>query len=369
MGKFAFLGDYFECADCVLFDAKVNHSSTDFSVAAETAHTLVQLRGSRTQESSQGTYASGLHRFVHFTETVLGKQPGTGLSRAKGEGVLPATVDLFMAWASSKYKVSTIKVTIASLVDWHKSKGIDHGFLQAPRVAELLRAIAANQGTEGIPKGKTGMSKGLLRLLLAWLDQQKQITPNMAEIYARDETWLILGFFGLLRRSELIELKMSDIKFYTTHFEVYIARSKNDRVGRGVNVVIAAESRDHIKLMRRVMSFHDKRNRQGASEEDKLLTKWDLDGFRLSNIPLSNGQALAERLKSYLRDLNEKDPRLALNPNSYGMHSLRRGGTVAAWEAGVEKEKLQAHGRWRSDAIKAYMTATLPIKLSVTSMM
>jgi hypothetical protein len=48
------------------------------------------------------------------------------------------------------------------------------------------------------------------------------------------------------------------------------------------------------------------------------------------------------------------------------MHSLRRGGTVAAWAGGMDIEKLKAHGRWRSDAIKAYLTASIEIKLSVT---
>jgi hypothetical protein len=39
---------------------------------------------------------------------------------------------------------------------------------------------------------------------------------------------------------------------------------------------------------------------------------------------------------------------------------------VAAWAGGMDIEKLKAHGRWRSDAIKASMTASLDIKLSVT---
>jgi hypothetical protein len=51
------------------------------------------------------------------------------------------------------------------------------------------------------------------------------------------------------------------------------------------------------------------------------------------------------------------------------MHSLRRGGTVAAWAAGMDKARLMAHGRWRSNAIKAYLTASLAIKLSVTQSM
>lgn len=63
-------------------------------------------------------------------------------------------------------------------------------------------------------------------------------------------------------------------------------------------------------------------------------------------------------------------PTIADNPSSYGMHSLRRGGVVAAWQAGVDIERLKAHGRWRSDAIiRSYMTGNTAIKLSVTRCM
>jgi hypothetical protein len=134
-------------------------------------------------------------------------------------------------------------------------------------------------------------------------------------------------------------------------------------------VVIVAKSIDHIKLQSRVKAFYDSRISQGASQDSPLLTTWDLDRYQLSSKGFSSGQALAERLRLYLRELKAKYPDLLLNPHSYGMHSLRRGGTVAAWEAGVDMEKLKAHGRWRSDAIQAYLTATVSIKLSITKVM
>ena len=97
--------------------------------------------------------------------------------------------------------------------------------------------------------------------------------------------------------------------------------------------------------------------------------QWDLDNYQLGFTKLGSGQALAQRLKLYLQQLKIRHPALSVNPNSYGMHSLRRGGVVAAWGAGVELKKIKAHGRWKSDAVRAYMQATLPIKLSVTQAM
>ena len=51
------------------------------------------------------------------------------------------------------------------------------------------------------------------------------------------------------------------------------------------------------------------------------------------------------------------------------MHNLRRGGVMAAWLAGVDYTKIKVHGRWRSDAIKAYLQTTVAIRLQVTEAM
>ena len=96
---------------------------------------------------------------------------------------------------------------------------------------------------------------------------------------------------------------------------------------------------------------------------------WDLNTLQLKKEGLANGEALASRLRKHLQDLLQIHPDLVVNPQSYGMHSLRRGGVLAAWQAGVDTEKIRAHGRWKSDAVRAYMTAERDIKLAVTLVM
>jgi hypothetical protein len=94
-----------------------------------------------------------------------------------------------------------------------------------------------------------------------------------------------------------------------------------------------------------------------------------LDSLSLSNNPIQTAETLNKRLKLYLTALVAKYPDLQVNPASYGMHGLRRGGVMAAWHAGVEVEKIKAHGRWKSDAIRAYMQTTRDMRLVVTSSM
>jgi integrase len=352
-----------------MLEAKIPKKVGDFSEASETAQTLVRLLGSRTKESSQGAYASAINRYLVFAQRVLNLEPAEALPSRPQETIPESWIELFVAWAGSRYKVSTIKVTLSALIEWHKSKCITPCTVSNPSINQLLGSIAAEQGPEGLPKGKTGMSKSLLRVLLALLREKATSNPRLAQIYQRDAAWLVLGYYGLLRRSELIALKMSDISFRRSHFEVFIRKSKNDKVGEGVGVCVVNVTKDGVSLVDRVEVAYHARLAQGAKPEDPFLTRWDMDLWTPSDAPLKNGQALAERLKTYLTEVNARYPSLATNPNSYGMHSLRRGGTVAAWAAGMDKARLMAHGRWRSNAIKAYLTASLAIKLSVTQSM
>jgi hypothetical protein len=43
------------------------------------------------------------------------------------------------------------------------------------------------------------------------------------------------------------------------------------------------------------------------------------------------------------------------DPTQYAGHSFRRGGTSALKLAGVADSIIQLHGRWRSDAYRAYI--------------
>lgn len=107
---------------------------------------------------------------------------------------------------------------------------------------------------------------------------------------------------------------------------------------------------------------------RGGSRGPFLVGR-DLDTLRQKKEGLANGEALASRLHKHLQDLLQIHPDLVVNSQSYGMHGLRRGGVLAAWQAGVDTEKLRAHGRWKSDAVRAYMTAGRDIKLAATSVM
>ena len=49
-----------------------------------------------------------------------------------------------------------------------------------------------------------------------------------------------------------------------------------------------------------------------------------------------------------LRDLRKCLAQVGINPNGFGEHSGRRGGTTAAASAGASVDELMLQGRWRS---------------------
>jgi hypothetical protein len=46
---------------------------------------------------------------------------------------------------------------------------------------------------------------------------------------------------------------------------------------------------------------------------------------------------------------------LKLPPNTYTLHSLRRGGATLCHEMGLPIEQIKSHGTWASDAVWTYI--------------
>ncbi len=370
LSRNAYPAGVFTCAMCVRFDAKLPADASE--QATDAAHTLVWLKGNRVRESSQHTYASGLHRYVNFWVQHCNKPIDEVLPQGD-EGLDKLSVQLFIAWASRKYKVATIQSTLSALIDWHKSKGAPYDAISCQETKQVLETVKVQQGPAGIPVGKTGMTRPILRLLLHRLHKQRLSHPSMSALYLRDICWLLIGYFGMLRRSEIIALKLRDVVVGRAagkpYVELTIRKSKTDQKGEGAVVTIAGVSKDNIRVADMLSEWLQLRAALHPSADDALFTAWDLNTYSLTNTPIATGQALALRLRKHLTELKCDHPEVPVNPKSYGMHSLRRGGVMAAWKAGVEVEKIKAHGRWRSDAIKTYMHTTRQMRLQVTTSM
>ena len=111
---------------------------------------------------------------------------------------------------------------------------------------------------------------------------------------------MLLGFYGLLRRSEIISLKLSDVTIIEessvgSYVKLRIRRSKNDQGGLGAEVIISDISRHSIHIQDRVAQWL--RIRKATSPpESPLIPAWDCPGnpeheqFAIAEGPSTRGQ-------------------------------------------------------------------------------
>lgn len=102
----------FVCAPCTLLAAKV---AAPTERALEAANTLVYLKANRAKGSSQDAYASALHHYTHFVTKVLGLSVKEALPPGPNGTIPTSVIELFLAYASKKYKHSTIKLTLDAM--------------------------------------------------------------------------------------------------------------------------------------------------------------------------------------------------------------------------------------------------------------
>ncbi len=127
------------CADCHLLACKISDQIQGSPQARSAAQRLIFLRAHRVATSSMDTYAAAIHRFTSFCTGPCGLHLSEALPPGRLGCISTELVELWLGHASKHYKLSTIKVTLAALADWHKSKGAPHDSvaLSNPRLKSL----------------------------------------------------------------------------------------------------------------------------------------------------------------------------------------------------------------------------------------
>lgn len=169
----------------------------------------------------------------------------------------------------------------------------------------------------------------------------------------------LVAYAGFLRSSELLNIRLTDIKIDITHMNIFIESSKTDRYRDGSWLVIARTG----TLLCPVANI----------EKYIKWGKFNHDDFLFCNLSAtSKGYKIRESNKpmSYtnLRDLFLK----AIKPHvhdvsKYGLHSLRSGGATTAANKGIKDRMFKRHGRWASESAKdGYVKDNLSERLMVS---
>lgn len=347
--KSAYPGGWLQCTDCTLRAVGIGSSGSE--AARALADEWVAATGSAVAEGSAGVYATGRRRYVGFCSKVLNLSEAAALPPGKKGDLNPHAVCLFLMQASQRLAYKTLQGNISALADWQRSKGRSGEDLisQHPLVR---RTMATLQRGSGGSQQKASLPISLLRRLIAWLAQTAGLQPNRAEECSRDACWLALGFFGMLRRSELAGLALADVSQQKAEGPVTLTvrRSKTDQQGLGAQVQLAATTQgSKVPIGRIVSRYVAWRRAAGGQDEDPLFTAVGRVRGGLAR------DWYTKRLRSLLLVLWESEAAGGLDANAFSSHSLRRGGATTAANAGVPLEDIQEHGRWKSDAVRLYI--------------
>ena len=289
-----------------------------------------------------------------------------------------AHVMLFIAHAQTQYTLGTISSTLNGIADWQRGRGVPNTqfVTQNPQIKAMMSSLARAHATDAIEpvltNAKAPVTIPLLRLLVSHLLHVKQTLCPISSFRAQQDTaFLLVGFFGFLRRSELAALRVRNVSLHPadapsqSYITVFLRKSKTDQFGKGVHIFIHGTPNCGINVFQYIQEFLIARSVQGAGPNDFLFCSVSTRGIS-PGTQVSSG-FLTDRLRALLGEIHTHFPHLHMNPTIFACHSLRRGGVVAAFEAGADVVLLKAHGRWRSDAILVYLSVSTTTRLSVTA--
>ncbi len=255
-------------------------------------------------------------------------------------GKLPANAQMIVQYLEAhapQLNSRTLSRRLVALKHWHTYQGFPDPTTQ-PIVKKTLVGIAR---THGKPKQKAlPITLAQIEMLHQHLNQEPSLTA------IRDNALILIGFFGGLRRSELVSLHVEHCRFEERGLEILLPHSKTDQTHEGQFVVIpyGSEKLCPIKTLKRWLT--ESQIQQGAIF--RRITQHEKMGLNALT-PL----AVNHILKKRTHEIGLTETTLISS------HSLRRGLATAAARAGAPIHTIMRAGRWKqTNTVMEYIEAT-----------
>jgi hypothetical protein len=246
-------------------------------------------------------------------------------------------------FASEGHKITTVPGFVAAIAHHALSRHLGplpRGY-QYDQMMAGLRNYFGNQNV-ATPKAALTMSD-----LLAFLPFFDRSTFEGA----RDWCACILAFFGLLRVNEYMGsgLRMKDVSQHSWGISLHITYSKTSLIPARVDIASRADELCPSRALAGYLWFFANYTALPSRPTDPLFIT-HLPHARFA--PMTDTEFIA-RIRDVIRTA-----RPDYDVSHYAGHSFRRGGTSALKLAGVSDSIIQQHGRWKSDAYRAYIDSS-----------
>lgn len=289
-----------------------------------TIETLARYARASHAESTWEAYGRDWHAFQAWCEEV-------------GEASLPASPDTIGGYAihvvTSRQPPRSLRYArriVAAIGLAHTAAGFDPPPTRHQQLKETMKGLARLHG-QPAAKRKALAGSDIARLI--------ERIPGGTLAGKRDRALLAIGYFGALRRSEIVALDRRDV----------------EEVGEGLNVLVARSKTDPEA----VGATKGLKRRRGTADPVALFRSW-VAASGITEGPLfrsidRHGNMAAERLTGHAVALIVKRACHAagLDPAMFSGHSLRRGFATAAARGGADGLLIRQQTRHKSDAMVA----------------
>ena len=237
----------------------------------------------------------------------------------------PKVVSLYLTHLSKSSKYSTLKRRIASINVVHSLKG-HHIDTKHPIIRENLEGIKRKIGT--YQNGKKPLLINSLHKIIDVIEDKK-VNKYISSV--RDKAILLIAFSGGFRRSEVVNLKDSDLEFVAEGLKISLRRSKSDQYGEG--------------MIKAIPYFNNKKYCAVIALQDWLSAR------TISNeliFPYSD-KTVSLILKKYLN-------LIGLDSHLYSGHSLRSGFATSTAAHGADERSIMAMtGHKSTEMVRRYI--------------
>ncbi len=321
------------------------------------------------------TYASAMRQFVAWAEGLGSERLITPINTERPSQANVAAYMRHMVIGLGR-PMTTVGIHLSAIAD-HVRFVVGQNGYDNPTHGPLIRAMRAVLVDHAPRPGgqqKRALDWERLQRLMAAMDRVIDprtlplVQDSVRWITRRDKAVILMGFFFLLRRSEVVRMRRGDVAVMrmdvagvqTQVLQVYVnERCKNDRERRGhVRVAAGRPGKDVCvprTIARYVLECEQGEPRMINSDEDPLFPR--LEGGEMA------GDTPNGRFKHWLKVAGISEP------EKYGFHSLRAGAATDAYRNGATEEWIKQHGNWKSDAVKIYIRQGIEERLATTAVL
>ena len=310
-----------------------------------------------------GQLISKLSVFLRFCEEQLGMARSEVLPVEAGATIPVIAIRQFLAYRvhETSIKKGTLDNDVWALRAWHRDKDIEDRYNPMLRSVVTFVLVGARKHLDGEGRGnqvrKTPVDAAMLRAGLRGARRAGRAGQVGAFEALRDQVVLLLGFFGLLRGTEVANLRVGDVTASAGAVDLWLRRTKvTGDVGVPVNLPGRTAS-SRVDIAGPVMALLALHKAQGSGPDDVLLPTVRYPGSARSR-PTGSAMGTAG-VALVVRDCMERgagvDAGAFGGARNFAAHSLRRGGATHAAKGGGRDHELKLLGRWKSESYQVYL--------------